>query len=241
MNNTLLSQKPLQLSETLTGKLKWIGIVFLLFGFLLKIGMISVGDQLFVLGCTLLVIYGYFEFIRTRKENITTAVTMLSVAFSVLYVMFRIQYWPGTNMHFYAAMAAMVVASILFVVKMKTSNQNMILFAVCFGLALLLYYTPNYRLLYAMRLNATLNGATREYNFYDWDRYSWYLYKDGLYDDALAANGSASLAYENSLADASKSSSQSYQDKFSTEPMTPIEVIVRHREQIMSKSWNKFP
>lgn len=220
--------------------LKKVGIIMLPLGLVLKHLMLPLANLLFVLGATIMILYSYLEFFRLRKENITAAAMMISACFGLIYIMFRLQYWPGTNAHLIAAVAVMVVAMVLYVFKKKVYGFHWWFFVCAVGMAVLLSSISPSRLHYAMRLNPASHQKARDYSYFDWDRYSWYLNQEGKKEEALGANTEALAAYNNAQRDGIVMMNR-YISPRGESLGEPLDLINKHRESIMSDSWTEFP
>ncbi len=220
--------------------LKKVGIIMLPLGLVLKFLMLPFANLTFVLGATIMIIYSYLEFFRLRKENITAAAMMISACFGLIYIMFRLQYWPGTNAHLIAAVAVMVVAMVLYVFKKKVYGFHWWFFVCTLGFVVLVSSVSTSKLLYTTHLAEPLHSFSHTYNFYDWDRYSWYLNQEGKKEEALAANTEAIAAYNNAQRDGIVMMNHYISPK--GDPLgEPLDLINKHRESIMSDSWTAFP
>lgn len=171
-------------------------IAYLLFltGIAFKMFRLPFASLILVVAVLLMLVQSVLYFSRNIKTNAVQSLFYLAVAVSLVYVTFRIQYWPtgrhpfGPSTVYSFVTAATLAYVVVFIVKKQRVNFKFIFILALFGATFYLTTLPVRQVHYALYLNGITYNEGRKSNFIDWHKYSWFLYSDGMFDEALEAN-----------------------------------------------------
>jgi hypothetical protein len=172
-------------------KLRWIVLLLFLVGLFFK-NRHWPGASPGLIGAALLAgIYASLQLGEGRKwRNPFKAYFSLSFAVAIIYLVFRLQFWPGATLLLVIALGlGLFLLVSLGIQKRQREYDKLALnfLALCVFVSTL----SNSRLFYVVNMSETLNSYEHSSSSYAWDRYSMMLSAEGNRDLALKANDRA--------------------------------------------------
>lgn len=182
-------------------------IAYLLFliGIGFKIYWLPFASLLLVLGTTLSLVFSLIYLLKNFKTNVLHGLFYVAVAVNLIYVTFRIQYWPigrnsfGLSYVYILVILASLVYILAFFIKNQPVNTRFVVLLSLFIGTFYLTAVPPYQVHSTLYLNSLTYDDSRKTNFIQWDYYSWFLYVSDSFDEALAANQKAQQALKKVL------------------------------------------
>ena len=175
-----------------------------------------------------------------KKENKETVSALLhfSFAFLTLYILFRVQFWPGQVANFLFAMIVSTIYFVLFFIdtgSLRFRLPHFFLIAY-FAVAVFLYAIPGHKIYYAFHYKILSEKTEISWSYEVWNMYSWFLYTNGEYDKALEANHKAQKALANN-----PNSNDYVQVVISGQEIRTNELYIRNlrffEQRILDKTW----
>ncbi|HTL82133.1 MAG TPA: hypothetical protein VL651_10535 [Bacteroidia bacterium] len=130
-----------------------------------------------------------------QKSRFAIRLMNMGTAVLLIFILFRLQFWPGAMQMFIPGAIGSVVGIGLLLNSEKTDSPRLLPPAVVLCLAFSIAFIPASKLYYFIHLNEPINSEYRKTDFQSWDKYSWFLYLEKHQDEALKANDSAMNAY----------------------------------------------
>jgi hypothetical protein len=182
-------------------------IAYLLFliGIGFKIFWLPFASLLLVLGTTISLVYSLIYWIKNFKTNVLHGLFYVAVAVNLLYVTFRVQYWPigrnsfGLSYVFIFVISASLAYILVFFIKKQRVNTRFVVLLSLFIGTFYLTAVPAHQVHSTLYLNNLTYDESRKTNFIQWDYYSWFLYVSDAFDEALDANQKAQQALKKVL------------------------------------------
>lgn len=151
-----------------------------------------------------------------KKRGFPLLFTIPFVA-GTLALVFMIKFYPGHLPVFYVAVAVLLGAIVVLLIKREWSPA---FFLVPVSVILVwLHFTPAYKIYYLFNIRYNYEIET---DYRSWDKYSWFLYRAGNMDEALKVSAYAIWV--------AKKSGQNEAQK----------AMENHHEKIMKRTWDHY-
>ncbi len=207
-------------------------------GFLFKLSHYPGGSLFFLLGTTLLLIHALVYLVKHYKDNLIQALFNASIALWMMYVLYRIQFWPGAQPIYWAAFALSTGTLIYCLTKKSGYNLKFMLFITTFLLSSILGYTGSYKIHSFVNLNPIFYADGRAENYYEWDKQTWFCYIAGEEEEALKANEMALSALEHMA----HSDDDRYASRyFEINDISIKDLLEQRKQRIKDRTWASFP
>lgn len=211
-------------------KILYLSFAVLVLGILFKLFHYPGGSIIVIIGSSTMGMIFFILAQKIRKERPFSSVLLTSLTFWTIYFLFRIQFWPGAQPLFYAAVGSGVV-SMLYFKKEQLPDFRLTAYAILVTLMVSFSFVRAHYVYYFFNLTATFNGEFREQDYRSWNKYSWFLYLAKEDKKALKANAMAQKAFKNYH--------EGYQ--ISPEEKNELERIQEHVKEIKEGNWKSFP
>lgn len=185
--------------------------------------MIIVSGPCFLLAATMFAL-------KNAKEKTADTLSFFALAFWMLYLIFRLQYWPGSTFFYYIAIGLTVVAIAMIIKRQERMRAVQIAVGIICGVSLWISTLHAHEIYRAISLNHSLNSDDPVMYYESWDKYSWFLHVAGERERAIEANTTA-------LQGATDAVSQNKDDQYA---IWYSNNIIRHRERLESNSWTEW-
>lgn len=174
-------------------KLLYVFLTMLTVGVLFKVLHWPFGGLIVIISATSLFIAGIIKLIGSLavkyKSNRLEGFQLLGVGAFCMYVMFRIQFWPGQIPMYYFALALLTVLTIMLIKGSVKKSGWYIAIVAMILFSSYLKQLPGHVIYKAINLNDFFFDSSTSPRAHD--RYSWFLLLWEEYDLALEANEKA--------------------------------------------------
>lgn len=209
---------------------KWVIIGFAVFatGLLFKLAHWPTAGFLLILSCVPFAIAPFTGLRESRQFVSWSLFGRLSLACTMLYIVFRLQYWNGAFALFWLSVP-IHISALVFWIRERTPSPmwfvpqiGLLLFMVWFS------FVHSYCIHATISLSSPFHPEERLVDFKGWYTQSWFLYIGGEAEQALVALDSAQAKFDRVPPDIQAMS-----------PGTAGQIMLA-REAISSGTWHEF-
>lgn len=204
--------------------LYFLGIIFKLIHF-------PFSSEILLLATIIFVVSSVIYFLKHIRFQYFASFANLSCAFSMIYFLFRVQFWPmGGQLLFLITLLLDLIAVLMYFI-LKVNNKLILvgLFLVTFSVCSL-FFTASHKIYYFLHLNEWTNSEGIEKDFIAWDKYSWFLNCAKKYDESLAANKQAQKIVKKAF----------LEDSNNKVTLDYLLIIQQHEQKIKENNWLSY-
>lgn len=210
-------------------KLRLVGWLVFILGLLFRIFHFPFSSLLLLFGTLFIFVEAVHFFSKNAKDDLPKSMAILSIAFMTMFVLFRLQFWPFSQILLVCAVGVGMAWSYL---QFRQKRIFDLLDAVTVVYLLFVVALSNVRAheIYAFfNIEMAPDSESLNCNAYVWDKYSWFLYLAGENEKALEANSRAQFASKNCPA------------TFVEFGEGDIIMLIKHHEQLIrDRKWKSF-